>query len=41
VTLHYVEENADEIVAALDDETEAVIREREVQHNAPKKRRGS
>ena len=33
LALHYAEENPDEVVAALDDKTEAVIRELEAQHN--------
>ena len=32
LALHYAEENPDEVVAALDDKTEAVIRELEAQH---------
>ena len=32
LALHYVEENPDEVLAALDDKTEAVIRELEAQH---------
>src|SRR5260221_6542632 len=32
LVLHYAEENSDEVVAALDDETEAVIRELEAHH---------
>jgi hypothetical protein len=30
--LHYAEDNPDEVVAAFDDKTEAVIRELEAQH---------
>ena len=32
LALHYAEENPDDVVAALDDKTEAVIRELEAQH---------
>jgi hypothetical protein len=32
LALHYAEENPDEVLAALDDKTEAVIRELEAQH---------
>ena len=32
LALHDAEENPDEVVAALDDKTEAVIRELEAQH---------
>src|ERR1700754_2151859 len=32
LALHHAEENPDEVVAALDDKTEAVIREFDVQH---------
>ena len=32
MALHYAEENPDEVLAALDDKTEAVIREFEAQH---------
>ena len=33
LVLHYAVENPNEVVAALDDKTEAVIRELEAQHN--------
>src|SRR4029453_1598704 len=32
LALHYAEENPDEVLAAVDDKTEAVIRELEAQH---------
>jgi len=32
LALHYAEENPDDVIAALDDKTEAVIRELEAQH---------
>ena len=32
LAFHYAEENPDEVVAALDDKTEAVIRELDAQH---------
>jgi hypothetical protein len=34
LALHYAEENPDEVVIALDDKTEAVIRELEARHGA-------
>ena len=42
LALHYAEENPDEVVAALDDKTEAVIRELEAQHKEARRslRRG-
>ena len=43
LALHYAEENPDEVVAAPDDKTEAVIRELEAEHKearrSPRRRR--
>jgi hypothetical protein len=33
IVLHYAEENPDDVLAAMDDKTDALIRELEVRHN--------
>ena len=38
LALHYAEENPEEVLAALDDKTEAVIRELEAQHKEARRR---